>query len=145
MKAIQKEMRDKLIELLSGKSIDTVADVEYVADELIANGAILPPCKVGDTVYVITNKIPCYACISCTNLCHKMCPYPDRGNLVVKTAKVRSIEIGKFYKIRVEIEEDQVTDSYDHTYWFCDIGDTIFLTREEAEKKLEEKQNESNT
>ena len=30
--------RDRLIELLNGKSIDTVADAEYVADHLIANG-----------------------------------------------------------------------------------------------------------
>ena len=45
--------KEKLIELLSGKSIDTPADVEYVADYLIANGVIVPPCKVGDTVYVL--------------------------------------------------------------------------------------------
>lgn len=30
-------MRKRLIELLSGKSIDTYADVEYVADYLLAN------------------------------------------------------------------------------------------------------------
>ena len=33
--------RDRLIELLSGKSIDTEADVEYVADYLLANSVIV--------------------------------------------------------------------------------------------------------
>ena len=44
-------MRERLIELLNGKSIDTTPDVEYVADYLLDNGVIVPPCKVGDTVY----------------------------------------------------------------------------------------------
>ena len=35
---MQNKVRDKLIELLLGKSIDTVEDVEYVVDYLIANG-----------------------------------------------------------------------------------------------------------
>lgn len=37
-------MRDRLIELLSGKSLDTVADVECVVDHLLANGVIVTPC-----------------------------------------------------------------------------------------------------
>ena len=32
------EVREKLIDLLTGHSIDTQQDVEYVADHLIANG-----------------------------------------------------------------------------------------------------------
>lgn len=43
--------KKRLIELLSGYSIDTPADVEYVADRLLANGVIAPPCQVGDTLY----------------------------------------------------------------------------------------------
>lgn len=52
-------MRDILIETL--KRIDYVFDdgkrliddnIEYVADYLLSQGAIIPPCKVGDTVYV---------------------------------------------------------------------------------------------
>ena len=40
------EMREKLIELLSGFSIDTAEDVEFVADYLIANGVTIPVrCK----------------------------------------------------------------------------------------------------
>lgn len=36
------EMRDRLVELLRGKSIDTPIDVEYVADHLIENGVVVP-------------------------------------------------------------------------------------------------------
>lgn len=38
---MQNKVRDKLIELLLGKSIDTVEDVEYVVDYLIANGVVM--------------------------------------------------------------------------------------------------------
>jgi hypothetical protein len=49
-------MRDRLVELLSGKSIDTPVDVEYVADCILEDGWIRPPCKVGDTVYTVNRK-----------------------------------------------------------------------------------------
>ena len=49
--------KKRLIELLDGKSIDTRIDVEYVVDHLLANGVIVPPCKVGDTIYrIYTNS-----------------------------------------------------------------------------------------
>jgi hypothetical protein len=38
---VDTEERERLIELLSGKSIDTIPDVEYVADYLLANGVRL--------------------------------------------------------------------------------------------------------
>lgn len=54
-------MRDRLIEIL----LDGVTftdeykfparkQAEYVADRLLANGVIVPPCKVGDTLYEVT-------------------------------------------------------------------------------------------
>ena len=45
--------RDKLIELLDGKSIDTSADVEYVADYLMANGVIVGDAKNATTTDVV--------------------------------------------------------------------------------------------
>lgn len=58
-------MRDRLIRLIDGfvfgtqiaiNSIEWDSDkVKELADHLIANGVICPPCKLGDTVYrVIT-------------------------------------------------------------------------------------------
>lgn len=143
---MQNEMRSMLIKAFDewglNQYIPFHTEREMLADYLVANGAIVLPCKVTDTVYVITTKIPCHACISCTDFCHKECLYPDRGNLVVKTATVHSIEIGEICKLCVEIEEGKFTHSYDYTYWFCDIGTTIFLTHEEAEKALKKRSKE---
>lgn len=65
-------MRDKLIELLGQvqeSGFDCPADIERytprfpkneeVADHLLANGVIAPPCKIGDTVYSINRKALC--------------------------------------------------------------------------------------
>ena len=44
------EMRDRLIELIS--QIQYMGGLESrLADHLLANGVIVPPCRVGDTVY----------------------------------------------------------------------------------------------
>ena len=47
-------MRDRLIELIrnSGASFERALP-EEIADYLLANGVIVPPCNVGDTVYTI--------------------------------------------------------------------------------------------
>ena len=48
--------RDKLIELLDKAhkkfiKSDNVYEFDFIADYLLANGVIAPPCKVGDVVY----------------------------------------------------------------------------------------------
>ena len=49
--------RDRLIELiLNRERVDLPLPIEYqedLADYLLANGVIVPPCKVGDMVYRI--------------------------------------------------------------------------------------------
>lgn len=45
--------RDRLIELITDKWLSGVYDM---ADHLLANGVIVPPCKVGQTVWFIRNK-----------------------------------------------------------------------------------------
>lgn len=47
-------MKNRLIELLIDSSqylCDSASLIETIADHLIANGVIVPPCKVGDMVY----------------------------------------------------------------------------------------------
>ena len=45
-------MRDRLIELLTdAEDLPICQDFEGFADYLLANGVIVPPCKVGDKVY----------------------------------------------------------------------------------------------
>lgn len=49
-------MRDRLIQLLEqaeGQKNNDMPSLEEKADYLLANGIIVPPCKVGDTVYVV--------------------------------------------------------------------------------------------
>ena len=53
-------MQKRLVELIKqaennfGKTGKPVLDIEeYVASHLLAEGIIVPPCKVGDTVYCI--------------------------------------------------------------------------------------------
>ena len=59
-------MRDRLIELISGIvscAEDERTFSEIIADHLLANGVIVPPCKVGQTVNDITTpKHPSYNC-----------------------------------------------------------------------------------
>ena len=44
-----------LIELLSGKSLDTSEDVEHVAEYLLRSGVRVPPVVVGTTVSACDN------------------------------------------------------------------------------------------
>lgn len=46
-------MRDRLKELLKNVPRNTKAFYDQFADYLLANGVIVPPCKVGDEVYVV--------------------------------------------------------------------------------------------
>ena len=136
-------MRDRLIELLNevGKNIlnyPTDNFTSYLADHLIANGVILPPCKVGDTVYAVSDK-------------------------QIKECKVEhfNFESAECFEATVYFNCDMNCEScyfnaYSQAYssgeWDCDnafghssisineFGKTVFLTKEEAEKALKEKE-----
>ncbi len=49
---MQNDMRDRLIGLLVDAKRE--GSEPYQADHLIENGVIVPPCKVGDTIYDIS-------------------------------------------------------------------------------------------
>lgn len=106
-------MRDRLIGLIEKagteeaydavfSSIDDLIDMprgkEYLADYLISNGVIVPPCKVGDKVY-----------------------------------QTDGVRIYESTIINV------VYDTYGIAFDERAIGESIFLTREEAEKALKER------
>lgn len=136
--------RKKLIELLYQKQHQLIESgepfaLESYADYLLENGVIVPPCKVDDTVYIITTKHPCYACHFCTDFCHKDCRIDDKTKLVAKRARVFSIELGAINKISAKIEETKIANAYNYSFWFEDFGETVFFTREEAEKALAER------
>ena len=53
-------MREKLIEIIKKSLFENINYscnlAENIADDLIADGVIVPPCKVGDTVYRIYTR-----------------------------------------------------------------------------------------
>lgn len=106
--------RERLIELLNhiGKIViqyNTDDFIEQLADYLIENGCIAPPCKVGDTVHrIVCNKV-----------------YSD---WIIESIVIYQDEIG-FY------------DDSENYFTVYDIGKTVFLTREEAEKALKVREN----
>jgi hypothetical protein len=130
-------MRDRLIELIQN-AVNGCARhwAEIIADHLLSNGVIVPPCKVGDTVYVISETR-----VKKTNV-HEL--YIDSQNHIT---------------ISVDFECDDDCDGCPFEAWsqtFCgewdcdnqygvaeikaeDFGKTVFLTKEEAKAALNNK------
>ena len=91
----------------------TVSVSEMVADYLLENGVIVMPVKIGEVVYEI---------------------YDDE----IIEARINRIDI---YEDVVDIyTQTEIFDDFDDDDWFSltDIGKTLFITREEAEKALKE-------
>ena len=101
--------RDRLIELITKEVARPKAYA--LADHLLANGVIVPPCKVGDTVYRIANN----------------------------SKTIIEEQIGN---ANIEFTIDNGT-GIRGVWWLKDynIGKTVFLTKEEAEEKLKEMNN----
>ena len=112
---------ERLIELLSKinfKAPPYEIKTEDIADYLLANGVIVPPCKVGDTVwYLIEDDIP-------------------EHRWYLSEEKVEGVSSEGLY---VNELQDGTGCFYFDSY--SEIGKTIFLTKEEAEEKLKELSN----
>jgi hypothetical protein len=113
-------MKDKLTELL----IDGHKQYLYydqIADYLLANGVIVPPCKVGDTVYVLTIDSP-------TGI--------EKSR--VKRMSLQELQDGTTIRIIVPC----VFDDWGNAIWEFypeDFGKKVFLTKAEAERALAER------
>lgn len=130
------KMRDRLVELLQKRSCfynkskcntrcsncDYVTidenDIGKLADHFLANGGIVPPCKVGDTVYVINEW--------------------EVEKTAVFSMKIESEDSGwvVFLKARVTDNAIKSKDGYACIFKTFIFGKTVFLTREEAERTL---------
>ena len=101
--------RERLIELIQN-AVNGCARhwAEIIADYLLANGVIVPPCKVGDMVYEFR----------CDD------PFDDHLKLYVVPSTVSGIAIF-------------TTEDIHNMNCF---GKTVFLTKEEAEEKLKERE-----
>ena len=114
--------RERLIDLIREAKKYTKnanSDLErnmIFAEYLLENGVIIPPCKVGDRVYEIT------------------------GRKTVSVYKVRAIRAELFgLFIEWDIVEGFVWQSLSGIN-ADEIGKTVFLTREEAERALKERE-----
>lgn len=131
-------MRDRLIELLCnvkcegeecfgscphriGQKCNKVQRLEMcsvfaIADHLLAEGVIVPPVKVGQTVYVI-QLCEIYEC-----RVNEICISAGNNNVVVLDRFINGFIIRRY-----------------GAEYFNAFGKTVFLTREEAEKALAER------
>ena len=114
--------RERLTALLMAGAGDCLGkggalNCSRLADYLLEHGVIVPPCKVGDRLYEVT------------------------GRKTVSVYKVRAIRVELFgLFIEWDIVEGFVWQSLSGIN-ADDIGKTVFLTREEAEKALKEREN----
>ena len=118
--------REKLIDLLQNVPADYEGNrgVGTIADYLLKNGVIVPVVAIGTTVYEIRQKG-----IGFSNRRY------DSGITTQKQLK-NAIFDGKTLYIQSKLyaKSDNVR-----------LGKTVFLTREKAEKALEERKNENET
>ena len=118
--------REKLIDLLQNVPADYEGNrgVGTIADYLLKNGVIVPAVEIGTTVYEIRQKG-----IGFSNKRY------DSGIATKKQLK-NAIFDGKtlYIESKLYAKSDNVR-----------LGNTVFLTREEAEKALEERKSENET
>lgn len=126
-------MRDRLIELISDMENELLRAYQYttdkyriasIADHLIENGAILPPYKVGDTVYFFSSVL------------EEVCE-----SKVIKIEQNYYTPSNPFW-LSIEYLSKQIGTQVIHIPINQAIGKTVFLTREDAEKALRERDGE---
>ena len=119
--------RDRLIELLanSGCSAD-LETYQEIAGHLLANGVIVPPCKVGDWVYYIINN----------NIQEvKVSEIKIYGNNYV-AANAKCLDECEMCDCACDCSKKTCSVWVDYK----SLGKTVFLTKEEAERALKERE-----
>lgn len=123
-------MRDRLVEIVKKslvKNIDyTHRLAENITDDLLAEGVIVLPVKVGQTVFVICNTV------ERIKLKIETCIYETKIDHI--SIGARGAEFHLLYRCITHPDCDWIVEK--------DIGKTVFLTREEAEKALAERSGE---
>lgn len=127
-------MKERLIELIKKYMDGYKGYAEEFADYLLANGVIVPPCKVGDTVYAIKG---------CFYLPHATRIKSDEI-ITCEIIAIKETKKGKFLLLKPLIEEAFNMRSANDWFSFLAIGKTVFLTKEEAEAKLKERKDDKN-
>ncbi|MBR4049169.1 MAG: hypothetical protein IKK09_01595 [Clostridia bacterium] len=105
-----------LIQTVAGMPVNEVIDLVKAKQE---GRIIVPPCKVGDTVYYNLGK-------------NASLPFGTRRTIALPVGAIASMKYKKDWFVRTEFG-GAIGDFY-----FSDFGKTVFLTREKAEKALKE-------
>lgn len=120
-----KKQKDRLVELLDEAEYKNIgyemankfcpfdnykSRSEFVSDHLLANGVIVPPCKVGDKVYRISTR-----------------PH----------SRMKYVQETTISRIAIDNEGIWLFCTC-NPIAKCVFGKTVFLSREEAEAKLKE-------
>ena len=93
--------------------------VDRLADYLIENGVFVPPVKVGQTIYVLWSG--------------------GRKGIGIAEFEVRSINLDTPEDMEIVYRSKKLNATMCRYANASDIGKTIFLSREEAERALERK------
>ena len=128
-------MRDRLIELIDNWyteyfNIYQECDDETIAiaDYLLENGVIVPPCRVGDTLWVRWS----------ISRGHKENIYPVKVYALRFDTKKNNMRICVEGHFEITAYGGNYTHYYNGTFAWNSVGKTLFLTREQAEKALAE-------
>lgn len=131
-------MRDRLIELINEAEYESLkyemankiypfddykSRSEFVADHLLANGVIVPPCKVGDTVYCIMAKSGLSGGLIFTGR-------------IIKRKVDKLIYDGNRWEMKSDRIYPDYKDGNELIYAF--FGDLVFVSEDEAKKRLDE-------
>lgn len=139
-------MSDRLTELMRNRLIELVLEcctytpeysdqvrlhAEYLAQHLLNAGVIVAPCKVGDTVYCHDNTLWADEC--------GKCEYFQVGGMGDPHECSRTESLFKHPDCTKIVEV--VATQQDIYRWLAygNFGQTVFFTREEAEKALIER------
>ena len=115
IKVFESENKTPLVKVLSGEYLYPAIEKLSTYEDLEEQGLLVRlPCKIGDDLYCIVNG-------------------------EVKKLKVHSFGVPDFEITDIEFK---YVDGFKIVRFVGELGKTVFLTREEAEKKLEELKNE---
>ncbi len=128
--------RDRLIELVEkakeeyANDITDYTETDYIVESLLNNGVIVPPCKVGQKVFLDSDTWGYDFLYFESEFIHSKYFLVGEIVSIIKTKKQLLM------KIRVS---NSIHTRYKHKrYTVNALGVTVFLTKEEAEAKLKE-------
>ena len=110
-------MRDRLVDLVESARYWGANTSEEIANYLLENGVVAPPVKVGQTIYVLWSG--------------------GRKGIGVAEFKVISINLDCPDDMEIVYRSKKLNATMCRYANASDIGNTLFLSREEAEQALE--------